>query len=117
VINQTKAIKLVKIYAHIYESFEKELNYTCQRFSNNDQQDLTDQKIMSIYSERQKNSDFPSNRFTALRLNMYAPGFQDLVLMQHLIIVSIIYLRLSGVCQPACLRNISQKIVAQTKAC
>lgn len=41
-IIQTKAVKLVQIHSKIYERFEKDLKYTCQRFSNNDIQDLTD---------------------------------------------------------------------------
>jgi len=48
-INQIKALKLVKIYFSICERFEKDLKYTCQRFSNNNEQDLTDQEIMTIY--------------------------------------------------------------------
>jgi hypothetical protein len=48
-INQPKALKLVKIYSIICDSFEKDLKYTCERFSNNDKQDLTDQEIMTIY--------------------------------------------------------------------
>jgi len=48
-INQTKALKLIKIYSIICERFEKDLKYTCERFSNNTKQDLTDQEIMTIY--------------------------------------------------------------------
>lgn len=48
-INQTKVIKLVKTYSSICERFEKDLKFTCQRFSNNNEQDLTDQEIMTIY--------------------------------------------------------------------
>ena len=48
-INQPKALKLVKIYSIICERFEKDLKYTCERFSNNDKQDLTGQEIMTIY--------------------------------------------------------------------
>jgi hypothetical protein len=48
-INQPKALKLVKIYSTICDSFEKDLKYTCERFSNNTKQDLTDQEIMTIY--------------------------------------------------------------------
>lgn len=48
-IIQTKALKLIKIYSTICEKFEKDLKYTCQRFSNNTKQDLTDQEIMTIY--------------------------------------------------------------------
>lgn len=48
-IIQTKALKLVQIYSTICEKFEKDLKYTCERFSNNDKQDLTDEEIMTIY--------------------------------------------------------------------
>lgn len=48
-INQPKALKLIKIYSIICDRFEKDLKYTCERFSNNDKQDLTDQEIMTIY--------------------------------------------------------------------
>jgi hypothetical protein len=33
----------------IFDRFEKDLKYTCERFSNNDKQGLTDQEIMTIY--------------------------------------------------------------------
>jgi hypothetical protein len=48
-INQTKALKLIKIYSIVCDRFEKELKYTCERFSNNNKQDFTDQEIMTIY--------------------------------------------------------------------
>ena len=48
-INQPKALKSIKIYSIICDRFEKDLKYTCERFSNNDKQDLTDQEIMTIY--------------------------------------------------------------------
>jgi hypothetical protein len=48
-INQTKALKLVKVYSIICDRFEKDLKYTCQRYSNNNKQDLTDQEVMTIY--------------------------------------------------------------------
>ena len=48
-IIQTKVVKLVQIYSTICKQFAKDLKCTCQRFSNNDNQDLTDQEIMTIY--------------------------------------------------------------------
>lgn len=48
-INQTKALKLIKIYSLLCDRFEKKLKYTCERFSNNQKQEITDQEIMSIY--------------------------------------------------------------------
>jgi hypothetical protein len=41
--------KLVKIYLYVCEKFEKELKFSCQRFTNNDNPEFTDQEIMTIY--------------------------------------------------------------------
>ena len=49
VINQPKALKLIKIYSILCDRFEKDLKYTCERFSNNDKQDLINQEITTIY--------------------------------------------------------------------
>ena len=48
-INQDKALKLVKIYMHVCEQYESNLQFACQRFSNNNNPSLTDQEIMTIY--------------------------------------------------------------------
>ena len=48
-INQTKAIKLVKIYDYVCEKYEQELKYHCERFTNNNQPVFTDQEIITIY--------------------------------------------------------------------
>ena len=48
-INQTKASKLIKIYQYVCDKYEEELKYTCERFSNNDKPEFTDQEIMTIY--------------------------------------------------------------------
>ena len=48
-INQTKALKLIKIYSLLCDRFEKKIKYTCERFSNNQKQEITDQEIMTIY--------------------------------------------------------------------
>ena len=48
-INQPKALKLIKIYSITCDRFEKDLKYTCERFSNNDKQDLINQEITTIY--------------------------------------------------------------------
>jgi len=48
-IPEAKAIKLIKIYVYVCERYEKELNYLCERFSNNNRTELTDQEIMTIY--------------------------------------------------------------------
>jgi hypothetical protein len=41
--------KLVKIYCYVCDQWEKELKYVCQRFSNNNNPDFTDQEALSIY--------------------------------------------------------------------
>lgn len=40
--------KLIRIYFFICDKFE-ELKYYCERFSNNNKPELTDQEIMTIY--------------------------------------------------------------------
>lgn len=47
-IPKDKDTKLVKIYLFICERF-KDLNFCCERFSNNDKPEFTDQEIMTIY--------------------------------------------------------------------
>jgi hypothetical protein len=41
--------KLVEIYLYVCEKFEKELKFSCQRFTNNNNPEFTDQEIMTIY--------------------------------------------------------------------
>lgn len=48
-IPQANAIKLIKIYFLICEHWEADLKYLCDRFSNNNQPQLTDQEIITIY--------------------------------------------------------------------
>ena len=44
-----KKVKLIAIYMYISELYEMELQYTCQRFSNNSLPEFTDQELMTIY--------------------------------------------------------------------
>ena len=48
-ILEAKALKLVEIYLFICKRYDEDLKYCCQRFSNNNKQELTDQEIMTIY--------------------------------------------------------------------
>lgn len=48
-ISEAKSLKLVKIYLYICERYNEDLQYHCQRFSNNNEPKLTDQEIMTIY--------------------------------------------------------------------
>ncbi|MBD0280286.1 MAG: transposase [Flavisolibacter sp.] len=42
-------IKLLALYFYVCEKYDKELKYACQRFSNNDQPEFTDQEVLTIY--------------------------------------------------------------------
>jgi hypothetical protein len=48
-IPKVKEFKLIAMYFYISDIYEKELKYSCQRFSNNSEPDFTDQEIMMIY--------------------------------------------------------------------
>lgn len=48
-INQTKALKLVKIYQYVCDKYDQELQYYCERFSPNNQPEFTDQEVITIY--------------------------------------------------------------------
>ena len=44
-----KKVKLISIYMYISELYEKELQYTCQRLSNNSSPEFTDADLMTVY--------------------------------------------------------------------
>jgi len=48
-ISKEKIFKLIGIYFYICDIYESELKYTCQRFSNNDKPDFSDQEVLTIY--------------------------------------------------------------------
>jgi hypothetical protein len=48
-IIKAKAMKLVKIYCYVTEKFAEGLKYSCERMSNNNRPDLTDEEVMTIY--------------------------------------------------------------------
>jgi len=48
-ISKVLSTKLVEIYFYICQTFEKELTFYCQRFTNNNHPVFTDQEIMTIY--------------------------------------------------------------------
>lgn len=48
-INQTKAIKLIKIYQYVCNEYQEQLQFHCQRFSPNNNLEFTDQEVISIY--------------------------------------------------------------------
>lgn len=48
-INQTTETKLLKIYLLICDKYDTELQFHCQRFTNNDSPEFTDQEVITIY--------------------------------------------------------------------
>ena len=48
-ISKDKDDKLVRIYCFICDKFEDELQFSCERFSNNNKPAFSDQEIMTIY--------------------------------------------------------------------
>lgn len=48
-IPKAKALKLIKIYFYICKRYDEDTKYCCERFSNNNKPELTDQEIMTIY--------------------------------------------------------------------
>lgn len=48
-INQAIKIKLLNIYLFICEKYENELRFHCQRFTNNNTPQFTDQEVITIY--------------------------------------------------------------------
>ena len=80
-INQAKGLKLVQIYLFICKRFEEDLKYSCERFSNNNIQNLTDQEIMTIYlfviSEEQKFKVKQIHRFANEYLRSWFPNLKS----------------------------------------
>jgi hypothetical protein len=48
-IRKDKEDKLIEIYFYICQKYETNLQFCCQRFSNNNRPEFTDQEIMTIY--------------------------------------------------------------------
>lgn len=48
-IPKVKKFKLIAMYFYISDRYDKELKYSCQRFSNNSEPDFKDQEIMTFY--------------------------------------------------------------------
>lgn len=48
-ISKVKGTKLVEIFFYISDAYEKELKFSCQRFSNNSKPEFSDQEIMTLY--------------------------------------------------------------------
>jgi hypothetical protein len=48
-ISKDKKFKLIAIYLYICDLYDKELKHICQRITNNDHPDFTDQEVITIY--------------------------------------------------------------------
>jgi hypothetical protein len=48
-ISRAKSTKLVEIFFYVSYVYEKELKFSCERFSNNHCPEFTDQEIMTVY--------------------------------------------------------------------
>lgn len=48
-ISNAKKFKLISIYLYVCDKYESELKYSCQRYSNNNKPEFTDQEVLTIY--------------------------------------------------------------------
>ena len=48
-ISKVKELKLISIYLYICDIYDSKLSIACQRFSNNNQPDFSDQEVLTIY--------------------------------------------------------------------
>jgi hypothetical protein len=48
-ISKVKSTKLVEIFFYVSDAYEKELKFSCERFSNNSSPEFSDQEIMTVY--------------------------------------------------------------------
>lgn len=48
-IPKVKELKLICIYLYICEIYDSHLKYACERFSNNNQPEFTDQEVLTVY--------------------------------------------------------------------
>jgi hypothetical protein len=103
-IPKVKELKLISIYLYICNMYASHLKYSCERFSNNNQPDFTDQEVMTIYlytmnvEQRLKIKQIhefanehlrswfpllPSYEAFVMRINKLSEAFKDLT--QHLL--------------------------------
>jgi hypothetical protein len=63
--------KLVKIYCYVCQQYEKELQYLCQRFSNNSNSEFTDRKVIKAIKKSEKYKSFHYFLITLKVLPLY----------------------------------------------
>ena len=72
-----KKVKLIEMYLYISELYEIELQYACQRFSNNSTAEFTDAELMTVYifiiSEEQRFQVKQIHRFAKEYLDSWFP--------------------------------------------
>jgi hypothetical protein len=77
-ILEAKALKLVEIYLYVCKKFDEGLRFYCKRFSNNDEPELSDQEIMTIYlyaiHEEQRFKVKQIHRFASEYLRSWFPA-------------------------------------------
>jgi hypothetical protein len=64
-------LKLVEIYCHVCDLYEKELKYLCQRFSNNRFPEFTDQEAIAVYLFAM----LVENRFKVKHIHQFASDY------------------------------------------
>lgn len=103
-INQAKALKLIKLYHYVCDKYENELQYHCERFTNNNKPDFTDQEVMTIYLfviyEEQRVKIKQIHRFAADYLLSWFPKLTSYVAFNT---------RLNRLCEA--LRVLSQSVI------
>lgn len=70
-IPKAKALKLIAIYSHICELYDQKLQYSVQRYTNNDKPLFTDQEIMTVYIF----AVHQEQRFTISRIHTFANDY------------------------------------------
>jgi len=77
-IPEAKAIKLIEIYLYICKRYDEDLKYCCERFSNNNEPEFSDQEIMTIYlyaiQQEQRFKVNQIHRFASEYLHSWFPG-------------------------------------------
>jgi len=70
-IPKAKALKLIAIYLYICELYDQKLQYSVQRYTNNDKPVFTDQEIMTVYLF----SVHQEQRFTIRQIHTFADDY------------------------------------------
>lgn len=81
-IPREKALQLTAIYLYISDLYESELQFVCQRFSNNNRPEFTDQEIITTYLfVMHSEHGLKLNIFINLQKTICIHGFQSCLRM------------------------------------